>query len=413
MQIFISYSHNEADKPIACFLAAGLRAAGYTVWHDESSQPAGEALEADIEAAILASDCAIFIVSNLWLQSAWVRFELDRCERRGPQIRRVPIFRLPMERLKLPKELIGMKGITWLENDPHHDARFWEVYCAVADRAPGPNETWGTEGERIQKGLVPPPVVRAVVPTLESLRCDRGVQWSRVTDVTPEPSHDLLIVPGAVGQAHEHFNRRIRELLTPLPPRSIVSVHWRQRPASREEYLTVLAANMGVARASLARELAERMSDSNVVLLHQCIGALYVDPSLVSYYTTWLPELLDEIKPRMSLKCVQPVAWIPEQGPVASVLTWLRLKPAVADEGRPDAERLISAIRQSAGLRGIRLQDLADITSADLDEFCQTQKLSERQKTWFLGRIRARDPKTSEDLLQSIDDLLPDARSLP
>jgi hypothetical protein len=413
VQIFISYSHNEADTPIACFLAAGLRAAGYTVWHDESSQPAGEALQADIEAAILASDCAIFIVSNFWLQSRWSRLELNRFDRRREQVRRVPLFRLPREQLKLPMELIDLKGITWLEDDSHHDARFWEVYCAVTDRLPGPKERWGAEGERIQKGLVPPPVVRAVAPTLESLRCNRGVQWSRVTDVTPEPSHDLLIVPGAIGQAHEHFNRRIRELLTPLPPRSIVSVHWRQRPASQEEYLTMLAANMGVARASLGHELAERMSDSNVVLLHRCISARYVDPPLVSYYTTWLPALIDEIKPRMSLKCVQPVAWIPEQGTVARMLTWLRVKPAAADEARPDAERLITAIRESAGLRGIRLQDLSDITSADLDEFCQTQKLGERQKTWFLRKIRERDPKTSEDLLKSIDDFLPDARSLP
>jgi hypothetical protein len=238
------------------------------------------------------------------------------------------------------------------------------------------------------------------------------VQWSRVTDITPEPSHDLMVVPGAAGEGHEHFSRRVREMLTPLPPRSIVSVHWRKRPASREEYLSVLASNMGVAESWLSREMAERMADSNLVLLHQCIGARYIDPVLIMYYTEWLPALLAEVKPRMSLKCVQPVAWTPEQGVVASALTWLRLKPAAADEGKPEAERLIAAIRSSAGLRGIRLQDLSNITDADLDEFCQIQKLNETQKAWFLAKIQSRNPKTSEDKFESIDMFLPDARSL-
>jgi len=413
LQIFISYSHNESDAPIARFLAAGLRAAGYTVWHDESSQPAGETLQSDIEQAIAASDCAVFVVSNLWLQSRWGRLELDRFDRRRDRVRRVPIFRLPYQQLRLPMQLIDLKGISWLEDDAHHDARFWEVYCAVSDRTPGPSDTWAVEGEKIQKGLVPPPVVRHVTPTLPSLRCNRGVQWSRVTDVTPEPSHDLMIVPGAVGQAHDHFCRRIREMLTPMPPRSIVCVYWRKRPASRDEYFETLAGVLGVAPAWLTRELAERMSDTNLVLLHHCINARYVDPALVSYYTRWLPALMADVRPRMSLKCVQPVAWTPEPGIVGNVLTWLRLKPSTGDEGKPEAEQLIDAIRASAGLRSIRLQDLADITDADLDEFCQIERLTQSQKDWFLKKIRSRDPKTSEETLESIDAFLPDARSVP
>jgi hypothetical protein len=369
-------------------------------------------LQADIEQAIAASDCAIFIVSNLWLQSRWSQLEMDRFDRRRDRVRRVPIFRVPYQRLKLPMQLIDLKGITWLEDDPHHDARFWEVYCAVSDKNPGPSETWAVEGEKVQKGLVAPPVVRGLAPTLSSLRCNRALQWSRVTDVTPEPSHDLLIVPGAVGQAHDHFSLRIREMLTPQPPRSIVSVKWRKRPASRDEFFETLATNLDVAPAWLAREMGERMSDSNLVLVHHCISARYVDPALISYYTQWLPELLAQIRPRMSLKCVQPVAWTPEPGVVGNVLTWLRLKPAASDEGKADAEQLMNAIRGSAGLRGIRLQELSDITDADLDEFCQVENLTERQKTWFLAKIRARNPKNSEEVLEGIDAVLPDVRSV-
>jgi hypothetical protein len=415
LQIFISYSHNESDAPIARFLAAGFRAAGYDVWQDESSQPAGESLQADIEKAILESDHALFIVSKLWLQSRWSRLELDRFDRRDhATVRRVPIFRLPYDQLKLPVELIDLKGVTWLEDDPHHDARFWEVYCAVTDTDPGPRETWNASGEKVQKGKVLPPVVRPVAPTLESLRCDRGVQWSRVTDLTPDPSHDVMIVPGCAGQAHDHFSRRVRELLTPLPPRSIVTITWRKRPAGREEFLATLANDLGVSNAGLRREMAERMSDTNLVLLHPCIRALYMDPVLIRYYREWLPELLADVKPRRSLKCLQPVEWPIEGSPLTRALAWLRVKRATGDEGRREAEQLIEEMRSGTadGIRVIRLQDLTDISDADLDEFCQIEQLTDVQRTWFLSKIRSRQPDTSEEVLESIDAFLPDARSM-
>jgi hypothetical protein len=68
MKVFISYSHNDADTPLARFLAARLRAAGIEMWQDESSQAAGESLEDDIEKAILDSDHASFLVSKLRLE---------------------------------------------------------------------------------------------------------------------------------------------------------------------------------------------------------------------------------------------------------------------------------------------------------------------------------------------------------
>jgi hypothetical protein len=239
------------------------------------------------------------------------------------------------------------------------------------------------------------------------------VQWSRVVDVAPEPSHDLLLVPGGVGQAHDHFSRRIRELLTPMPPRAIVSVNWRKRPASRDEFFAALADDLRVAPDRLSRELSERLSDSNLVLLHPCIRTRYVDPAIVRYYSEWWPALLDDIKPRKSLKCVQPVEWPLEEGGVGKWLTWARLKSAPADDTRQDAETLIEQIRGgSSRLRAIKLQELSDISEGDLDEFCQIEKLSFGQKGWFLSKIKSRHPKNSEEILESIDALLPDARSV-
>ncbi len=414
MRIFISYSHNDADTPLARYLAVRFRALGIEVWQDESSQPAGESLEDDIEKAIRESDHAIFLVSRLWLASRWSRLELDRFDRRDhARVRRIPVFRLPLEQLMLPVQLIDLKGVTWLENDPHHDARFWEVYCAVTDTDPGPADAWSDRSRALTKASVPPPVVQPAGPSLESLQCDRAIQWNGIVNAAPEPSHDVLIVPGAAGQAHDHFSHRIREMLAPMPPRSIVSVHWRKRPVSREEFLSALADDVQVSREGLAREFAERMSDSNLVLLHPCLRARFVDPALVSYYTEWLPALVQEARPRMSLKCVQPVEWPAGEGAVSSVLSWLRLRRSPPGDGKPEAEQFIDRVRRSAAsVRAIRLQDLADITPADLDEFCQLERLTDSQKAWFLDRISSRSPKNSQEVLNAIDAFLADARSV-
>jgi TIR domain len=415
VQVFISYSHNDSDTPLARYLAGRFRAIGITVWQDESSQPAGESLQEDIEKAIRESDHAIFIVSKLWLASRWSRLEVDRFDRRDrSKVRRVPVFRVPHERLKLPMELIDLKGITWLEDDPHHDARFWEVYCAITDTNPGPVEQWAAASGKLAPGSVVPPRSGPSGPSLASLRCDRALQWNRIADVEPEASHDVLIVPGAAGEAHDHFSRRIREMLTPTPPRNIISVNWRKRPSSRDEFFAALSDDLDVSSDCLGPEMAERMTDSNLVLLHPCVRTRFLDAALLSYYIEWLPELLHEVKPRMSLKCVQPVEWPVEGSALASVLSWLRLKPASQEECRPDAEKFIALVQTGtvSSLRSIRLQELAAITDADLQEFSQTEKLTPIQTSWLLGKIKSRSPKNSEEILNAIDAFMTDARSL-
>jgi hypothetical protein len=415
VKVFISYSHNDADTPLARYLAARFRAIGIDVWQDESSQAAGESLQANIEKAISDSDHAIFLVSKLWLASRWSQVEVDRFDRRDRAlVRRIPVFRLPRERLLLPMQIIDLKGITWPEDEPQPEARFWEVYCAIVAKDPGPVDQWAAESGKLTQAAIPSPIVRPAGPSIESLRCNRGQQWNRVTDIEPEQSHDVLIVPGESGQAHDHFSRRIRELLTPMPPRSIVSVHWRKRPSSRDEFFAALADDFAVTSEWLKHAMAERMSESNLVLLHPCLRARYVDAPLISYYTEWLPALLDEVKPRMSLKSVQPVEWPAGEGTVAAALTWLRLKRPAVDEGRPDAEQFIDRIESATGpgLRAIRLQELSNITQADLDEFCQIEKLTATQKAWFLARIKSRNPRNSEEVLEAIDAFLADARSV-
>jgi len=413
VRIFISYSHNNADQPLARYLALRLRAVGIDVWQDESSQPAGEQLQEDIEKAIRESDHAIFIVSKIWLESRWCKVEVDRFDKRRTKVRRIPIFRLAPERLRLPAPLIDLKGITWLPGEPHRDARFWEVICALQGREPGPADQWAAEGAKLTHDAGDfDDTVTAAPKDFGSLQCDRGPQWADVRDAEPDDSHDVLIVPGAAGQAHDHFSRRIRETLTAPPTREIISVTWRQRPASKAEFLAALARSLDVLPSSLEREMAERMDDTNLIVLHPCLRSTFVDGALISYYTEWLPELLSVVKPTRSLKCVQPVEWPVEESAVGTVLTWLRFKPS-SQEGKSEAETFITRVQHEvpAAMRCMRLRDLAEITDEDVDEFCQKERLTGTKKTFLIASIKARKPRNSEEKLAAIEAFLPDART--
>jgi hypothetical protein len=418
MQVFISYAHTAVDTALARYLAARLREMGLEVWLDESVLRAGAVLQADVERGIAESEAGIFIVSQSWLVSEWTAFELEQFDRRDPHsVKRIPILRLPRERLIVPPALVKIKGLIWLENEVDCDARFWEVYCAVSDTPPGPSEAWSERGRSISKIVAPIPLPIPPRPTASlraSLRCDRAPQWKTVDDLATEGSNEIILVTGVVGQAHEHFLERIQRLLRLDPPRSVTTVDWPTRPHSRDEFREALARALGVAPASLAQDLSLRLTHSNLVLLHPCLRSRYVDDALVKYYTVWLPELIGESRPQMNLKCVQPVEWPPEASAARRVMTWLRLGGEVEEDGRPQAEALIGRMRGGASrsLRAIRLHDLSDITDSDLNEFCDLMNLDDRQRTWFLVRIRARDPKTPRDVFQAIDDYLPDARSL-
>jgi hypothetical protein len=418
MQAFISYAHTPTDTALARYLAARLRDARLDVWLDESSLKAGGLLQADIERAIADSDAGIFLMSQSWAASEWTAFELEQFDKRDPHVvRRIPIFRSPRERLSVPPPLVKITGLVWLEDETDNDARFWELYCALTDTAPGPSDEWSARGRRLGSSSAPvaPPAVPRPLPSLRpSLRCNRALQWKTVDDLATDTSHELIMVPGVVGQAHEHFLERVQRLLRMDPPRSVTTVDWATRPRSRDEFREALARALNVPPSSLAAELGLRLAHSNIVLLHPCLRARFLDDALVQYYTVWLPELIAECQPRMNLKILQPVEWPPDSGVAAQLMTWLRLRGSASDDGRPQAQQLMGQVRAGSGaaLPFIRLHDLSDITDDDLNEFCDVMKLNDRQKTWLLSRISMRSPKTPRDVFQAIDDYLPDARSL-
>ena len=415
-QVFISYAHTRADTALAKCVAAALRGAGIGVWLDEATLSGGDLLQGAIEKAIAASQHGIFLVSPSWINREWTQFELEQFARRDPNVvRRIPIFRAPRRDLVVPPALVRVTGFEWLEDDQDVDARLWELYCAVTDTPPGPSEAWASQWRGLPKrGPAPPrPIVSTANARLRpSLRCNRAVQWSAVDELAVDQTNELILIPGCVGQAHDHFVERIQRLLRLDPPRSMVTVDWPTRPRSRDEYLEALGRALDVAPASIAGEFAERLAYNNLLLLHPCIRARFADESVVKYYTEWLPDVVEQAHADMKLKCVQPIEF-PAESPGRSLLSWLRVGTPPMDT-RSDADALMTTLRLStrAALRTIRLRDLADVTHDDLVEFSEFSGLTGTQRAWLLAQIEARHAVLPKDIFQTLDDCLPDARSM-
>jgi hypothetical protein len=412
-QIFVSYAQTPSDTAFANYVAVRLRNAGFVVWLDRSPLPAPHIRKAAMEKAVVQSAHALFIVSRSWLQREWTALELDLFSNRDG-VRRIPILRARRAELTLPPQLLGQAAVEWLDDDPDDDARFWELYCAIGADDPGPREGWRRQGRAVAP--VAPPVAAAPVrwAVRPSLRCDRTPQWTSVDDLATDGFNDLILIPGLAGQDHDHFVQRIQCLLRMDPPRSMVMVDWPARPVNREECLELLAQALRVPVTSLAAEIAERLTHENLILLHPCIRARFVDETLVRYYTVWLPQLMLGRRPGMNLKCVQPIEWPPESRRLKQLLRWMRLQPTIDTDGKPQAEELIRLVRIGADptLRVVRLDDLKDITDEDLVRFCDLVDIKGNQRHWFLSRIRMRNPARAKDVFQAIDDYLPDARSI-
>jgi hypothetical protein len=415
MKVFLSYAHTPADERLAFYVEARLRAAGIGVWMDKSSLNAGQPTRQAIQDAAAGCDHGVFIVSPSWLTRDWTEWELGLFEARDPGVvRRIPILREPRKNLALPPLLFRFTGFEWLDDDQDPDARIWELYSAIHGTAPGPLSDWSSRGQELKTSAdtpdlsPPPPPPPSYRP---SIRCDRALQWKTVDDLAGSGRNELLLLPGDAGQDHDHFIQRVQYLLRADPPRRIERVDWPSRPGSREEYQEALARAMHVEVPRLSAALGERLASKNIVLLHPCIRSGFLDEPLIDYYTQWLPAWLSDARPRMNVKCVQPVEWPPESRWFA--LTRWTLGRASEDDDKPAAEQMMHQCLESAAamLRAVRLNELHDLSQEDLDDFYQVEALSNSQREWLAARISARQAKSPKDVFRAIDDYLPDARS--
>jgi len=236
-----------------------------------------------------------------------------------------------------------------------------------------------------------------------SLLCGRAAQWNEVCQAAPARQHHCLLIMGGAGQDAMRFRDRIQTWLAPDPHRSIVVVHWVTRPASRDAYFEALATALQVSAPMLSSALAQRLAVQNLVLLHDCLNVKFDDDRLVQYYTEWLPELVKTAPNASKLKCVQPIEWPAGSG---SQAFWRRLVAGDAADGNSaaGAAALIKKLqdRQSALLPVVGLDELINLTDAEIRAFLKTSGLTSKQQAWMLQRL-TQGPPVPAAIFDTID----------
>lgn len=418
--VFLSYAHTPLESALAGFVTRCLEAAGVDVWRDVDDLMAGDQFPEEIERQIARADHLIFLVTNTWLERKWCRRELHSAvKHHGKEPHRfLPIFRAAAEDLLfMPEAFEDTHGLFWMEDDAEPFRQLCELHMAIANTPIEPFER-AEAGKRLaQKAGLTPPVAEdfpLISEDLPSFRCNRTHQWQTVEHVMTDLSdtrHDVIVVPGARGEAHDHFLMRIERQLAKLPDRRIVPVRWRQRPSSREEYLGELAESMGKSSVPLLREhLRALLQRKHVVLVHECLRGGFDDPhDLVEYYGTWLPELVGGAARTGALKCVQAVEWPRPSGggvPVVGSLLRLLRRPSSDTDEISLAKRLVERLN-AAGVSGtvatVCTDELQPITEDDVRRFCRDCGVPRELHDELVRTVMPAKGRTSEEILRAID----------
>ena len=94
MQVFLSYARSGAGLSASEVSRRRAQVGGLDVWLDEERLPPGHRLEAAIRQGVDTSDAAVFLISRLWVERDWTRWELTQFARREPRCERMlPVLR--------------------------------------------------------------------------------------------------------------------------------------------------------------------------------------------------------------------------------------------------------------------------------------------------------------------------------
>ena len=102
-QIFISYSHSDADREWIKAFAESLQRGGFTVWLDEWSVRAGESLPESIEDGLRSSDIIVSLITRQSVKQPSLFFELGAAVSMGKRV--VAIVSKDVEYSQLPQSL--------------------------------------------------------------------------------------------------------------------------------------------------------------------------------------------------------------------------------------------------------------------------------------------------------------------
>ncbi len=431
-RVFISYAHTDADTALARNLEKWLAAAGVEPWLDESRNWPGKNLEHAIPAAVDQSDAAIFLISRAWIERDWTHKEIQLFARRDPDgdtIPRIGVFRAPRRDLEIgaPAELSRFVTLDWIDGCGRETEAetLYRLYCGILRQEPGSPSGWVAKGLPFMNGdgAVAPPAPPRLHPRpvrpdpYPSLECGRANEFMSVKQSYVERYHQVAVIAAPSGEAHDRFQRRIRQKMEPPPV--IHDVDWSPLPVTRDDYLErllrALTDDKNDSIDDLRRVLRDKLSNQNVILMHRTLESSdYDDPLLLQYYTQWLPEQVAAAQPVYCLKCIQPVRWDAARGfrtlarRLASLLG--RRNWFCTDQERDALVFMDNVLATQSAVRPTKIP-LSPVMEADVEQFCTIKQFSAADREEIRVRTR-RGPRvrTSEDVLSAIDNYLLNVR---
>ncbi|HKI00704.1 MAG TPA: TIR domain-containing protein [Thermoanaerobaculia bacterium] len=326
--VFVSYSRR--DSTFVEGLVGMMRDAGFKVWLDVEQVPGGADVNASLLKALDACRHVVAVITENWLASDYTTWEVSASHQDLREERiLVPLARMAFDARRLGPFLHRRNVLSWLEGDPDPDSRFWEVYCALLQKAPGPKTDWGQNGRAARKASGGSALIAATAATAAEreartvhrarwgpgravLGCDRAPQWNQICAHADKLQHEALFVVGPRGEGHELFLETLYECFPASPLRHTYKVLWSPAvPSSRGVFRAELAEALDCGEAELAGAMRSHLRDQNLVLVHRpVLAARLRDEALIGYYTRWLPELMTELGSTTGvIKVVQGIDW--------------------------------------------------------------------------------------------------------
>lgn len=428
--VFVSYAGE--DKPFARQLVAWLEQAGLDVWFAEEDMRGSAEIQEEIAAVLPQCQHAILVISAAWLDKDWTRWEGDLAlenDRQGSRV--VPVLRTKTRVAKLGPRLHRLKRVEWFDEDPEPDARFWEVLCALGLFELGKHRDWAASGRDARGGSGSNILavsadaseergvrLASVRNAADILSCDRDLQWGKFSRLACDsPRHCAVLVPGPYGEGHKFFLQRVVDCLPRDPKRRVCEIRWQGPcvPQARGPAMAAIAAAFDCEPDGLVQRLHRELAEHNVVMVHQPPFEECDCDAMISYYTEWLPELVDAVDPPGSslagrLKFVQAIRWPPTS-------RWQQIKGTLLGD-RASRRRLAKyhayrtlakeLDRRSGVLQIEFLDELTPITETDLQDWSRSLDLDDAKRTRLIEE--ALDGENSAGILNRIAERLGPAR---
>ena len=236
-----------------------------------------------------------------------------------------------------------------------------------------------------------------------SLTCGRADQWNSVTQCAQAQSHQVIVVPGCLGQATLHFRDRVQAQLSPPPSRSMVIVSWVPPPPPKTlpELLERLADALAPIDNTLEQTIAARLAYKNLFVLHPCLSAGFRGEHFREYYTKWWPSVVEKLETPYHVKCVQPIEW--PVTPTAAQSWWQRLVPDDQPKGETEARGLIETLtKQKMSVRILAVDELQNLQPRELEKFFATSSFTDDERVYLAEQL-AGGPQVPRLMFDEID----------